>query len=277
MTPKQITSLTIGAVILIVIAVLGRDLSLFFDLSGLALVLGGTLGGVFLAFPWSTLRELWEELRGLGRCRVMSPGELVRTFVELARLQRKSGARTLEMAAKRTGNEFLEMGVSMVVDEMHRDDIRERLEQEFDFFVSRREAQRSVLSLMGRLAPAFGLAGTMIGLIRMLNTISDPSAVAAGMSVALLTTFYGIMAANLLILPLERKLGEQSRAEAVQMTLITEGVMGLALEENGAAIQARLSSYRYAQPAQAKPMGLHLGRCLTGIKALAGSVSHDRG
>jgi chemotaxis protein MotA len=153
----------------------------------------------------------------------------------------------LEAQAKRTGNIFLEMGVAMVVDEKPASQIRERLEQEFDFMVSRREGQRAVLSLMGRLAPAFGLAGTMIGLIRMLHTISDPTEVAAGMSVALLTTFYGIMLANLVILPLERKLNEKNRAEAVEMSLITEGIMGLCNEENGAAMDARLNSFKFAR------------------------------
>ena len=155
----------------------------------------------------------------------------------------------------------------------------DRLEQEFEFFVSRRDAQRAILNLMGRLAPAFGLAGTMIGLIRMLHTIKDPSEVTAGMSVALLTTFYGIMMANLIILPLERKLNELTRAQAVEMTLISEGIMGLALEDNGAAMQARLSTYRYAQlGGSSSGAKAKLGNFFQGFKAmnpLARSAVHD--
>lgn len=273
MNSKQITTLAAAGALIIVVLLMGTDLALFVDPTGLILVIGGTLGGVFLAFPVSTIRELWNELRGLGSSRVMDIAGLVRTFAGLARLQRSAGARTLEEAAKQSGNQFLGMGVAMVVDETPLEEIRSKLEQEFDFFVSRREAQRGVLGLMGRLAPAFGLAGTMIGLIRMLHTIKDPAAVAEGMSVALLTTFYGIMLANLIILPLERKLNEQTRAEAVEMTLITEGITGLALEENGAAISARLNSFRYAQPSHsqnkpAKESGM--ARRLAGLKSLAG-------
>ena len=257
MTRKQIVSLTIGGIVLMAALLVGRDIALFINPTGLFLVLGGTLGCVFLAFPLGTIVELWTEIKKVNRSQVMDQDKLVSIFVELARTQRKSGARVLEQMAKVTGNQFLAVGVSMVVDEYSPEEIRERLEQEFDFFASRREAQRSILGLMGRLAPAFGLAGTMIGLIRMLHSIKDPTAVSEGMSVALLTTFYGIMLANLVVLPLERKLNERTRAEAVEITLITEGVLGLANEENGAAMAARLNSFRYARGAQL-PAGLRL-------------------
>ncbi|MGD8560957.1 MAG: MotA/TolQ/ExbB proton channel family protein [Desulfarculaceae bacterium] len=253
MNIKKIAYLVAAAVILITILALSGDAALFINPAGLLLVVGGTLAGVFLAFPLQTIKDLFLHFRGISRRRILSHEELTRIFVHLARLQRTEGVRIVEAEARRTGNPFLEMGVAFVSDDKPREEIRERLEQEFDFFLSRREAQRGVLSLMGRLAPAFGMAGTMIGLIRMLHTIKDPSAVTQGMSVALLTTFYGIMLANLLILPLERKLNEQTRAEAVEMSMIMEGIMGLVVEDNGAAMQARLSSFRFAQPAPAKP------------------------
>lgn len=269
MTPKQITILIAAGLLLVLALAMGSDLLLFINPAGLLLVVGGTLAGVFLAFPLETLRELWAELRSLGRSRVMGLDRLIAVFVELARLQRRAGARTLERRARALGNPFLALGVSLVVDELPWQEVKQRLEQEFDFFLSRREAQRGVLSLMGRLAPALGLAGTMIGLIRMLHGIKDPAAVTQGMSVALLTTFYGLMLANLLILPLERKLNERTRGEAVEMTLIIEGVMGLCLEENGAAMEARLNSFRQAcagsSPAGAKA-GVELARRLAGLK-----------
>ena len=119
----------------------------------------------------------------------------------------------------------------------------------------------------------------MIGLIRMLHTIKDPSEVTAGMSVALLTTFYGIMMANLIILPLERKLNELTRAQAVEMTLISEGIMGLALEDNGAAMQARLSTYRYAQTSNTSTPKIKIGNLFQGFRAmnpLARSAANDK-
>lgn len=254
MTTKTIISLCVAAVVCVAALALGGDIAIFVNPIGLLVVVGGTLAGVFLAFPMDTMRDLWLQLGYLARRKVLSNKELEKIFYDLARLQRAEGSLALEEPARAKGNPFLELGVTLVVDGLKPFEVRERLEQEFEFFFSRRSAQRAVLSLMGRLAPALGLAGTMIGLIRMLHTVKDPAAVAEGMSVALLTTFYGIMLANLLILPLERKLGELTRAEAVEMTLITEGVMGLALGLNGAAIQTRLGSFRKAgQPHRSTP------------------------
>jgi len=243
MSNKTIAALIAALAIVALALWLSGDFALFFNPSGLLLVLGGTLAGVFLAFPLDTLKGLVREVRELTSGRVMDARELGRLFTGFARLQRAEGSLALEGPAAETGHPYLRLGVRMVVDGAEPAEIRERLEQEADMFFSRRSAQRAVLSLMGRLAPAFGLAGTMIGLIRMLHTVKDPSAVAEGMSLALLTTFYGLMLANLIILPLERKLGELTRAQVEEMTIITEGVTGLAEGLNGAAIAHHLSSF----------------------------------
>ncbi len=248
------------------------ELQLFLNPAGLLLVVGGTLAGVSLAFPTATLRETWQEIKRLTSYRYLTLPEIERLFVYLARLQRDKGVRALERAVEKRKSHFLQMAVGLVADGAPIMELRPRLDQEFDFYFSRREAQRAVLSLMGRLAPAFGLAGTMIGLIRMLHTVKDPGEVAAGMSVALLTTFYGIMVANLLILPLERKLREKHRAEAMEMALIIEGVMGLAIGDNGAAMSARLGSFRHAAPATAAG-GQGIRGLITGLGRLVASKS----
>jgi chemotaxis protein MotA len=222
-----------------------EQLSLYLNPSGLLLVVGGTLLGAIIAYPFNKLCGLWRRLYSM---RAMDQEEMAQTFIKLSEIKRKDGIRALDEAGRASGNIFLAMGVNMVVDNYDRMEIRQRLEQEQDMFVTRRESEISILSLMGRLAPAFGLAGTVIGLIRMLHGLSDPNMVAAGMSVALLTTFYGIMLANLIILPLERKLRENLRNEVVEMTIIIEGLMGLSLDENRVAIAARLRSYRFASP-----------------------------
>lgn len=254
MSRKHLIAFFLAVLVLVPTLVMSGDLGLFFNPAGILLVMGGTLLGVYLAFPRELLAGCWRQVRHLNRWRVRDHQELRELFVRLTRLRRSEGDRALEAAAQETGNPFLALGAALVADQRPRGEIRERLEQEFDFFLSRREAERAVLNLMGRLAPAFGLAGTVVGLIRMLHALKDPGLVASGMSVALLTTFYGIMVANLMVLPLERKLKERNRAEAEEMTIITEGIMGLAADDNGAAMDARLSSYRLARgEGQAEP------------------------
>ena len=277
MTRKNILIYSLAGLGIIPLFFLNADLSLYLNPAGLVLVLGGTLTGIFLAYPMETLRGLWSQVKGLGQDSVLTQAEIIELFVRLARIKRAQGVRALEKAALEFGNPFLEMGVVLAADERPREDVRDRLEQEFDFFMSRRESELAALNLMGRLAPALGLAGTVVGLIRMLHQLKDPGTVAAGMSVALLATFYGVLLANLIVLPLERKLRERNRAEAVTMTLITEGIMGLCNEDNGAAMHARLSSYRFAQP-QPRPVLGVTGRGLLGsIKTLApGSATRER-
>lgn len=246
MSRKNYLIIAAVAVALVAAALAGGSLLMFLDPLGLLLVLGGTLVAAWVAFPRKVIGDLWEQIRGLRSAKVRTAKELVDIFYQLGRLRRFRGVRQMEDLAEANGSQFLRMAVAMVADERPAVDIAQRLEQEMDFFLARRESQRSVLSFMGRLAPAFGLAGTMIGLIRMLHTLNDPSAVAAGMSVALLTTFYGLMLANLVVLPVERKLREHNRAEAVEMALIIEGAVALAQEDNASAVAARLASFRFA-------------------------------
>ena len=274
----MIKNIAIGIVCLlalIILSTLSQDMAIYINPSGLLLVVGGTLLGVLLAYPFATIGNLWRQIVSLSSPKPFSQEELVQVFVHLTRLRRQEGVRALEDAARQSGNIFLEMGVSLVADNRLPAEVRSRLDQEFDFFMARRDSELAVLSLMGRLAPAFGLAGTVFGLIRMLHTLNEPSAVAAGMSVALLTTFYGIMIANLIVLPLERKLKERLREDAMQMTLMAEGIMGLAQEENGAAIAAHLRSYRFAQGV---PHNQQVNRNWAGSLVgprMSGAVSHE--
>lgn len=283
MRQKHVIALVAGSMALSVALLISGDFGLFFHPAGLLLVVGGTLGGTFLAFPLQTLRELKEQMSRLFRTRTMGVNDLEKLFVDLTLIRRDKGVREMEAEANRSGHPFLQMAIALVADEREPVYVRERMEQEFELFASARESQRAVLTMMGRLAPAFGLAGTIIGLIRMLHTISDPSSVAEGMSVALLTTFYGIILANLVILPLERKFKEITRSEAVELTLMTEGVMGLCAEENGAAISARVRSFRFARPqphpSTREPRAAGSGGWVKKIKAaspLTRSMSNER-
>lgn len=244
MPRKHLISIALAIVVIAPTLILSGDLGLYFNPAGLLLVLGGTVLGVTMAYPAEVLRGALNQVRRLNQPRALDHAAISELFVRLVLIRRRQGVRALEQAANEQNNPFLSLGVAMVADEKPAAEIRLRLEQEMDFILARRESERAVLNLMGRLAPAFGLAGTVVGLIRMLHTLKDPGGVAAGMSVALLTTFYGLMLANLLVLPLERKLRERNREEALEMTIVTEGVCALAEVENSAAMAAILASYR---------------------------------
>ena len=231
----------LGGVILILGAV-STELSWQANLRSMAMVVGGTFLATLIAYPWARFKEMGRSLRAAFSTESISPETYIDQIVSLARDSRFKGVRVLEARAKETGNDFLRLGIELAADGRSRFETREALEKEYEIYLSNREAQVNILATMARLAPAFGLAGTLIGLIRMLNQLSDPSSLGLGMSLALLTTLYGILLANVLLQPLARKLREFTRQETLVMAMITEGVLGILNQDHPSLIDHRLRS-----------------------------------
>jgi chemotaxis protein MotA len=224
-----------------VIVVAGRQ-GAWFHLPSLLVVGGGTLVGALIAYSRRDLLNLMRSLRRLFTAPRHDPARLIELFVDLARAEKTGGPRAVEARARTEGLFFLNLGVEMIGDGRPEHDIRSTLERAMDTYLTRREGQRSILNTMYRLAPALGLAGTMIGLIRMLSSLSDPSQVVSGLATALMTTFYGLILANLLILPVSRKMLEHIRHEALVLSLILEGVLALKAGEHPVIIRRRLKT-----------------------------------
>lgn len=209
--------------------------------SGL-IVLGGSLLSASLAFPTRTIKDLIRSLREL-------PGKkdtndaLVWQVEALARVARVHGPRALEAEARRSNNVFLRKGIDLVLEGYDRYEIRNIMEKEYELYLSRKESQINVLNTLAKLSPVFGFVGTIIGLISVLNNMGEPAEIGKGMALALLTTFYGLLFANFLFLPLAKKLSEQTKAEATLLNLILEGVMDIADQKNAKSISQRLQSY----------------------------------
>lgn len=240
---QKMIALTFLIGLVLLSAVVSTELSFSANLRSLIIVLGGTFLTTTIAYPWSRFKETLAILqttfnhRPAGRIDFYI-GEIVR----LARVSRFQGNRVLDDEAQKVDNDLLRLGLEMVADGRKRLEVRDVLDKEFELHVSLRESQISVLQTMARMAPAFGLAGTLVGLMKMFTQLSDPSKLGMGMAVALLTTFYGIMVANLVLLPMARKLKEYIRFEARIMALIMEGVMAILDGEHPTAVDHRLRS-----------------------------------
>ncbi len=219
------------------------EVSLFSNVKSLAIVLGGTLLGVLVAFPVSTVKELGGTVRHMFTAKPVGMNATVRQIVSLARVGRLKGIKALEQEAAKIGNPFLKFGVELVVDRYERYEIRDVLEREHEFHASRLESQLAVLNTMSKLAPAFGFVGTIIGLVGALGNLSSAAEVGKAMSVALLTTFYGLLLANVLFLPISRKLSEHIRTELAVKGLLIEGITAIAEGENSRGIQHRLKYF----------------------------------
>jgi chemotaxis protein MotA len=233
-----------GLILFLVVAshVLG-EASIAMNVESGILVLGGSLMSVLLAFPPKRVRALLKGLPLLFQHREMDREALIRQMESLARVGRMQGNRALDEAGDKLENSFLRKGIELVADGYDRFDIRNIMEKEYEIYFSQKDSQANILNTLARLAPVLGFMGTVLGLIKILGHMGDPTAIGKGMALALLTTFYGLLFANFLFLPLAKKHAEQTKDEATVLNIILEGVMDIADLKNAKAISHRLHSY----------------------------------
>mgnify|MGYP003327019989 FL=1 len=178
-----------------------------------------------------------------------SAPDLIETMVELATIARKDGMIALE--GQELSNAFLAKGVGMLVDGAEQDVIKSTLEREKDSTKIRQMLGADFFAAWGEVAPAMGMIGTLIGLVQMLGNMSDPKAIGPAMAVALLTTMYGAILANVIMLPLNMKLSNMAAAEEQNNELIIEGLMFMAEGGNPRVLGDKLAEFCDAA-AQAK-------------------------
>jgi len=138
---------------------------------------------------------------------------------------------------------FFARGLQMLVDGQEVDAIKDIMGLEVQTLQDRHSIGKKILEFMGAAAPAFGMIGTLIGLVLMLKNLDSPDAIGSGMAVALLTTFYGALAANLIFIPLAGKLGLYSKAEVTAMEMIVEGICAIAKGENPTAVREKMQAF----------------------------------
>jgi chemotaxis protein MotA len=223
--------------------VVGRDIwPEFINLPSLFITVGGTLAVTLLTFSWTRMREFGSALYDLSTYKQQSPAALIAEMARLAQRYDKDGIRGLEGQEHTITDPFLGLGVKMVVDLHKETEIRTSLEQEILSFFHRYETAMQILSTVGRLLPAFGFIGTLIGLVLLLRQIAqlDPQTLPAAFSLAVLTTLYGALLANVLVLPLAAKLQSFEQEREALLRLSLEGVVLLAHGTPAHTIERRL-------------------------------------
>jgi chemotaxis protein MotA len=169
--------------------------------------------------------------------------ELIKKLVDYATQARRDGILSLEQAAANEEDEFLKKGLSMAVDGNEPDTIRELLEIDLEQMDERHKKMASIFSNWAGLAGAFGMIGTLVGLVAMLLNMSDPSSIGPSMAVALLTTLYGAMIGNIFGNPIASKLGIRNDDEILAKTMIIEGIMSIQAGDNPRTLEAKLLSF----------------------------------
>lgn len=234
----------VGALGLIVWAILmGGSLMLFVDVPSMIIVIGGTVMALLANFPLPKVISMIAILKKTLVGEDIDPKSFIEKIVGYADQARKEGMLALEEHTETEPNDFLRKGLRLAVDGNDPSLIQKILETDMEQQQTRHLQGKKILEAGGTFAPAFGMIGTLIGLINMLANLADPSSIGAGMAVALLTTMYGAILANAFFLPLAGKLETRSREETLVRSMIMEGVMAIQSGDSPRIVEEKLKSF----------------------------------
>jgi len=215
----------------------------FADLASLLVVVGGSLASALISVK---IKNFVTALRAYGiafKPPILDPAGAIDTVVQLANTARKEGVLALEESAANMGDQFLKKGIMLIVDGTDPELVKGIMETELSYIDERHSGNATFYEQFATYAPAWGMVGTMIGLILMLGQLDDPDALGPSMAIALITTFYGVIVANFLCNPIASKLRNISQEEILFKTVLVEGMLSIQAGENPRIIEEKLKSY----------------------------------
>jgi chemotaxis protein MotA len=219
----------------------------YWNLPSVFIVLGGTVGATLTNYPLRVVLNAGKFMQKALADARPSHDALTGQILEFAALARREGILAIEASLRQLPDPYLRKGLQLLVDGLEPQVLTEILESEINNTELRHETGADLLSSMAAYAPAMGLIGTVIGLVQMLGNLRDPSSIGPAMAVALLTTFYGALLANLIFLPLCGKLKQRSKEEILVMEMQMAGILGIAKGENPRIIKEVLDSFQSPQ------------------------------
>ncbi len=237
----SLLGIVLGFGVVIYGMILGGSLSMFIDMPSVYITI---LGSIFIAMMKFNIGQFFLAFKVAGKA-FMYKGDkledLITKAVELADAARKGGFLALEAAE--IPNAFMKIGIDMLVDGHDAEVVRAVMEKDIDLTAERHVIAIKVFRTLGDLGPAMGMIGTLVGLVAMLSNMSDPKSIGPAMAVALLTTLYGAIEANMIAIPIADKLELRSGEEKLSRTLILDAIMGIQDGQNPRVIQSMLQNY----------------------------------
>ncbi len=222
---------------------MGSGWSTFFDIVSIIVVVGGTVAALLVTHSFAELKQVGP---GVKEFFTYSPPVLhdyMNMFTEYSRIARREGLLALDRRLSENPDEFIRFGLEMAVDGIEESEIDELLRMRINEEAKQRQGLSKLFVNAGTYAPAFGMLGTLIGLIQMMQNLSDPSQIGAGMAVALVTTFYGALLANLIFLPMSTKMKGQAAHVMKARQMVRAGVLAIVRGESPSMIEKRLQSF----------------------------------
>ena len=237
------SGLILGLVFVFGTIFMGEGWQTFFDPAAIMLVLGGTFSALLIAFSLDELKQIPGLVTAFFKFEPPDLSGYVTTFSELSRIARREGLLALDRRLSEMDHELMQFGLEMAVDGIDENEVNELLRGRISEEVQQDQLGGKFFNTAGTYAPAFGMVGTLIGLIQMLQNLDDPSAIGPAMAVAMLTTFYGALFANLVFLPFANKMKAQTRQKVKASEMIRTGVISIVRGDSPTMIEKRLSAF----------------------------------
>lgn len=238
-----IIGLVAGFGLVISAILMGGSPGIFWNVPSVLITIGGMIAATLLNFPLRDVVTVMGSVRNAFLHKERSPEELIEKLVNFATIARREGILALEAHASETDDEFLRKSIQLAIDGTAPELIKDILSTELAFMEDRHAMGQSILIAMGTYAPAYGMIGTLIGLIQMLATLDDPSKIGAGMAVAMITTLYGSLVANAFCLPAAGKLKVRTSNELLAKELIIEGILSIQSGDNPRIVEQKLKAF----------------------------------
>jgi len=234
----------ISAVGLVGLAIISQGNALIFlDWPSALIVIGGTFGATLINYPLKDIIRVFKVVKTAFFYKEEDYISLIPQMVKYSTQARKDGLLGLEKVLPGIEDQFFYEGIRMVVDGIPQISIKQIMQTEIDFQVARHRVGISIFQAMGQYAPAFGMIGTLIGLILMLRQLDNPTQIAQSMALALVTTFYGAILANIIFLPIAGKLKERSTAEILKKEMILDGILAIQSGDIPGIVEQRMVSF----------------------------------
>ncbi len=235
--------LVLGFVLIFGSIFMGTGWATFFDVPSLVLTLGGTIAAAVVAHSFTELGEVPKLILGMFKFETPDLQQRIADMTDFARIARRDGLLALDRKMEEVSHPFVRFGLEMAVDGIDESEIDVLMRDRIGGEARARSLGPRLFNNLGSYAPAFGMIGTLIGLIQMMQNLADPTQIGAGMAVAMVTTFYGALLANLIFLPVAVKLKTQSGLALQEQELIRAGILGIVRGESPSMVEKRLGLF----------------------------------
>jgi chemotaxis protein MotA len=222
---------------------MGGPITIFIDIPSVLIVFGGTIGCTLIHYPFKDIASALNVGKKTVFVQELPINALISQLMEYANKARKEGILALQGAMEKVEDDFLKKAMQMAVDGQEPATLREMLNTEIEYIQMRHEQGAAIFTTLAAYAPAMGMIGTLIGLVQMLQNMADPAAIGPAMAVALITTFYGAVIANVVCLPMAGKLKGRSSSEVLVKTLVIEGMQSILSGENPRIMEQKLHAF----------------------------------